>query len=191
MAATDSLKFYSSNIIQSDLSKWTLSNATVDTNGIATIASGGYMSTTASNIGASEYVKISCVASGDAISSTNNYNSGTNININEVYQVATDSIKKRFRNVGITPYSATLSNGKYTDNTILSMLNQKLNSYTIKIENKTSSSLLIYSLSIYRSQDIDSSQLNDATNTYGLIIPVYTEDPTDAVVGQVWIRGDL
>lgn len=191
----DDIKFYTDNILGSDFSNWNKTNSVVSGNYVS-IAPGGniYLDILDElKIKASMYTRVDIKASGD-ISDINNYKSGLDIKIVEVYKVG-DSIKKRTRSLGITPFSASVDTNIYSDTTLLNMLNQDMKKYSISIINNSTSELKVYSIGVYRSQDVDTSQLYEAqkevSNTYGLIIPVLDIDPVNPILGQVWIRGDL
>lgn len=190
------LKFYDTNILGADFTKWTINNANIQGNNVI-ISPGGYIEQNILDeklIAASKNAKVIVTASGD-ISDENNYKSGPDIRLVENYIVSEESTKRRTRNLTITPLTAEVNNNVYKNTTVIEMLGYDMSKLSVRIKNNTTSDLTIYGIEIYRSKDIDASQLYEAqqevSNVYGLIIPVYYEDPANAVIGQVWLRGDL
>lgn len=190
------LKFYDTNILGVDFNEWTLNNAIIQGSNIV-ISTGGYAEyniTDEKIIKACKNAKVIVTASGD-ITDDNNYKSGPDIRLVETYKLGEESTKRRTRYLTITPLTSEVNNNVYTNTTVIEMLGYDMSKLSVRIKNNTTSDLTIYNIEIYRSKDIDTSQLYEAQqelgNIYGLIIPVYYEDPANAVVGQVWLRGDL
>lgn len=196
MATSEDYKFYEENILENDLTKWTKSSGTSVTTDTATLPVGDSISLTITDvekIRASKYCLLVISLEGN-IDKKDNYNSGKDIDIVEYYKVG-ESIKKRFRKVGFTPYTAEQIGTVYKDSTVLTMRDYDMSKLSITITNNSTNELKIYGIALYRSQDVDTAQLYQAqqkvNNVYGLIIPVYSADPTSPVIGQVWMRGDL
>lgn len=191
------VKFFDVNILETDFSKWELNNSSVSGASV-TIKAGGYIKldlTDVTVIKACNFVELIVQASGD-ITEENNYKSGIDINIEEVSVASEGSVaKRRSRNTVVTHYGAIVDGNKYTNTKQLDMLGSDMSRLTVKVINNTAQDLTIYTLAMFRSQDIETSQVHEvmqkANNVYGLVIPVLDADPINPVEGQVWIRGDL
>jgi hypothetical protein len=183
MASKDAIKFYPDTLTDLEFKQKTLAPGQSI---MATI-------TDVTKIKACQYLKIVTDMLG-SISDANNYKSGPDIIITEVY--SDDDINKKVtRIVSITPVSSIEFGGTYIDTTILETIDHDMYSLTIKAINNTQDDLIINYLWVYRSQDIQDGQLapviTQVTNMYGLVLENRTTDPVNPAIGRIWIRTDL
>lgn len=194
MAKIDNnLKFYSTNILGDSFTPWNIVNGVNNTTNVV-LHSGGSMTieiTNTSLIKASRYAKVTYDINGE-ITDAENYVAKPSILMTEVYQIDGGN-RKRTRKIGLAPFQSNNPSPNRWDTQIpLSMINQDLISLQFKVYNSLETDLTIYSMGMYRSQDLQGGQANEViTGDGGTYVECRTDDPVSPLLGREWLRVDL